>query len=169
MNKFKAVYVTIAALIGMCFSVVAAAAPVQVAWLDLMPQSDLDAMEQMPEISHDQPFDQANLPAVMFSSEVVDTYENTEIEIAGYMVPLEVNDEGNVTEFFFAPYMGACIHVPPPPPNQMIYVKYPDGMEIEGIWMPFIVQGKLQLETFDNGLGAASYSMTADNIRMYED
>ena len=74
MNKFKAVYVTIAALIGMCFSVVAAAAPVQVAWLDLMPQSDLDAMEQMPEISHDQPFDQANLPAVMFSSEVVDTY-----------------------------------------------------------------------------------------------
>jgi hypothetical protein len=35
----------------------------------------------------------------------------------GYMVPLEDNLR-EVTEFLLVPCPGACIHVPPPPPNQ---------------------------------------------------
>ena len=146
-----------------------AANPVEVQWLDLMPQEDIDAMESMPEISHDNPFDKSALPEVMFSSRVVDTYENKHIQIAGYLVPLETDNRGYLTEFFLAPYMGACIHVPPPPPNQLIHIKFPKGADVEGIWYPFVIEGVLKIESFDNGLGASSYSMTATSVKAYED
>jgi uncharacterized protein len=41
--------------------------------------------------------------------------------VPGYMVPLEDNLE-EVTEFLLVPYPGACIHVPPPLPNQIVHV-----------------------------------------------
>lgn len=141
---------------------------VEVKWLDLMPKEDLEAMETMPEITHETPFDKENLPEVMFSSSVVDTYEQKNIRIAGYMVPLESNDKGEITEFFLAPYMGACVHVPPPPPNQLIHVKFPKGAEVEGIWYPYEIEGVLSLDSFDNGLGAASYTLTADAVTVFE-
>jgi hypothetical protein len=147
----------------------AADATTEIQWLDLMPQEDIDAMENMPEITHENPFDRSSMPEVMFSSKVVDAYENKQVRIAGYMVPLETNNKGELTEFFLAPYMGACIHVPPPPPNQMIHVKFPKGAEVEGIWYPFIIEGKLKLESFDNGMGASSYSMTATLVKPYEE
>ena len=45
------------------------------------------------------------------------------IKIPGFAVPLE-GDDGfeNVKEFLLVPTFGACIHVPPPPPNQVIHV-----------------------------------------------
>ena len=158
-------------LLGVLMMPMAWAVPneaVDVSWLDLVPQEDLDAMETMPEISHENPFDRANLPEVLFSTSVVDTYEQQNIRIAGYMVPLETDEKGDITEFFFAPYMGACVHVPPPAPNQLIHVKFPEGAEIEGIWYPFEIEGVLSIETFDNGLGAASYSLQATKVKAYE-
>ena len=45
------------------------------------------------------------------------------VKIPGYMVPLE-DDSEVVSEFLLVPYVGACIHTPPPPPNQIVQVKY---------------------------------------------
>jgi hypothetical protein len=45
------------------------------------------------------------------------------IRLPGYIVPLEVSEEGRTTEFLLVPYFGACIHVPPPPSNQIVHVK----------------------------------------------
>src|SRR6187549_1707175 len=44
------------------------------------------------------------------------------VRIPGYMVPLE-DDSEIVSEFLLVPYVGACIHTPPPPPNQIVQVK----------------------------------------------
>ncbi len=55
----------------------------------------------------------------------------TKVKIPGFVVPLVVNDNGVVSEFFLVPYFGACIHVPPPPPNQIVYVKLAGG----GTWI----------------------------------
>ena len=142
---------------------------VEVFWLDLMPKENLDIIEAMPEINYDSPFDQNGLQEVMFSASVVDTYEQQNIRIAGYMVPLESNDKGEITEFFLAPYVGACMHTPPPSPNQLIHVKYPKGAEIEGIWFPYEIEGILSLETFDNGMGAAGYTLTADMVKVFSE
>ena len=38
------------------------------------------------------------------------------IRMPGFIIPLELDADG-VIEFVLVPYVGACIHVPPPPPN----------------------------------------------------
>jgi hypothetical protein len=49
-------------------------------------------------------------------------YDGERVAIAGYLLPLDFDPAGT-TEFLLVPYFGACIHEPPPPPNQVIYLK----------------------------------------------
>ena len=116
-------------------------------WLELMPLQDQKALEAMPEISHDSPEGDGsfnsqgglkqqdkNLPAVMYSSKTVGALNGQSIRIGGYPVPLESDSRGRSTLFFLVPYPGACIHVPPPPPNQIMLVRYPEGIALEDIY-----------------------------------
>ncbi|HMW48578.1 MAG TPA: DUF3299 domain-containing protein [Cellvibrionaceae bacterium] len=89
------------------------------------------------------------------------------VKIAGYIVPLEYNAEQLLTEFFLVPYFGACIHVPPPPPNQIIYVRLPKGLPPPDIYTPFWLQGTLKIETKENDLGVSSYSLDATSVEAY--
>ncbi len=69
------------------------------------------------------------------------------VKLPGYVLPLEASD-GLVTEFLLVPYVGACIHTPPPPPNQIVYVTAPDGVLNRGLFAPLWVTGQiLQKET----------------------
>ena len=45
------------------------------------------------------------------------------VKLPGYVVPLESDAGGLLSEFLLVPYYGACIHVPPPPSNQIVYVR----------------------------------------------
>lgn len=91
------------------------------------------------------------------------------IKIPGYIVPLEFNAEQQLTAFFLVPYFGACIHVPPPPPNQIIYVRIPKGLPPQEIYTPFWVEGRLNIETKEHDLGVASYSLDASSVEVYQD
>ena len=89
----------------------------------------------------------------------------TKVKIPGFVVPLVVNDNGVVSEFFLVPYFGACIHVPPPPPNQIVYVKLAGGgvrlgSEEDAYW----VTGTLHTQI--NGTSVAKAAYTLDAIRM---
>ena len=88
------------------------------------------------------------------------------ISIPGFIVPLEFDDELIVTEFFLVPYFGACIHVPPPPPNQIIYVKYAKGLELKTLYDPFWIYGTLKTSTVENDTATASYTI---DMASYED
>lgn len=156
----------------------ALAQPQEVDWLDLLPASDLKALEEMPEIDHDgaeleRRFDQAgglkqldNLPAVMYSRNTVAELDGREILLGGYLVPLELDAQGRSFEFFLVPYPGACIHVPPPPPNQIILVRYPKGVAIEDIYAPFWVTGTLKIDDVSNPLADAVYSLEAKRVEL---
>ncbi len=113
-------------------------------WLDLMPESDRQALLDMPDISHDTPEAESgfyvpgglrstdkNLPAVMYSAQTVTALDGTKILLGGYPVPLETNEQGRFVEFFLVPYPGACIHVPPPPPNQIVLIRYAKGIGLK--------------------------------------
>jgi hypothetical protein len=67
------------------------------------------------------------------------------VRIPGYLLPLEIKDQKAV-EFLLVPTVGACIHTPTPPPNQMVHVYYPDGFKIEGLYTPIWVNGELLAE-----------------------
>ena len=87
------------------------------------------------------------------------------VSIGGYIVPLDFENT-TIKEFLLVPYVGACIHVPPPPTNQIIYVKSEKGIEITGQFDPVTVKGTLKTETAFTGLADAGYSLTAESVEV---
>ncbi|MGS2723676.1 DUF3299 domain-containing protein [Porticoccus sp. GXU_MW_L64] len=106
---------------------------------------------------------------VLTATTTVAALNNQQVRIAGFIVPLEFDDNMVVTEFFLVPYFGACIHVPPPPPNQLVYVTMDKGIELEAIYDPFWVSGRLTTEGKMNDTGFAAYSMAADRVDDYSE
>lgn len=143
------------------------AEPREIDWLELMPAEDLALLENMPEIEHDgngPPL----LPDEIMTGRVVPEMGGKEGRIAGFVVPLKTTQDMRILEFFLVPYYGACIHVPPPPPNQIIHVKYKDGFTLEALYDPVWIEGKLVIERTENDLGASSYSMVATDVEPYD-
>ncbi|GAA5494864.1 hypothetical protein Rhal01_01028 [Rubritalea halochordaticola] len=71
--------------------------------------------------------------------------DGTKIRIPGYALPLQVQG-GRIVEFLLVPWIGACVHSPPPPPNQMIHVTVPEGMPDLGLFTPVWVEGIIKLQ-----------------------
>jgi uncharacterized protein len=64
------------------------------------------------------------------------------IRMPGYLLPLEFSGKA-VSEFLLVPWVGACIHTPPPPPNQIVYVRPKKPVELPGMFAPVWVTGRL--------------------------
>lgn len=105
----------------------------------------------------------------LVSTRVRPEFDKTKVRLAGYIVPLDFDDHEVISSFFLVPYFGACIHVPPPPPNQIIYIRYPKGLTLDNLYTPFWISGTIHLETVENDMGMSSYSMTADKIEEYKE
>jgi len=73
------------------------------------------------------------------------------IRIPGYLLPLEFEDR-KVVEFLLVPWVGACIHTPPPPANQLVHVRYPQGVEFEGLYAPVWVKGRIEVQRSVQGV-----------------
>jgi len=68
------------------------------------------------------------------------------IKIPGFAVPLEGDDGFEyIEEFLLVPYFGACIHVPPPPPNQVIHVILDEPVHFEVISFAIWITGILEI------------------------
>lgn len=82
------------------------------------------------------------------------------------MVPLE-DSQQSVTEFLLVPTPQACIHVPPPPPNQMVLIDMDANSKTEAEFGPIWVIGKLQLRSKRHQFGESSFVMTGLRIEPY--
>lgn len=92
---------------------------------------------------------------------------NKQVSVPGFMVPLE-DDADQVTEFLLVPFAGACIHVPPPPPNQMIYIKLRAGKKARmSFTEPILVTGQLHVSTVQSPYGDVSFNMDGDSVKPY--
>jgi hypothetical protein len=90
------------------------------------------------------------------------------VKLPGFVVPLEVG-AGAVTEFLLVPYHGACVHVPPPPTNQTVYVRAgEEGGAPRTLFETVWVTGRLQLEPVESGLAEAGYTLHAESVEPYE-
>ena len=91
------------------------------------------------------------------------------ISIPGFVVPVGYNEQQQVTRFFLVPYFGACIHSPPPPPNQIIYVENTQGLELEYLYDPIWVSGTLTVDLFEDELATSAYVMSLEHYKPYYD
>lgn len=154
-------------------------------WPDLMPEEDLQALMNPPswidEVPEGAELDQIpsgnfeGLPPddsyskALKSAKTVPEYNNKSIRIPGFVVPLVFDDDQRITEFLLVPFFGACIHLPPPPPNQVIYAKYEKGIVLDALYDPFWVRGKLTIELIDTDLSQAAYRLEVADMELYED
>ncbi|MCO7638852.1 DUF3299 domain-containing protein [Pseudomonas sp. S 311-6] len=99
---------------------------------------------------------------------VVKALDGQQVKLPGYIVPLEVSEEGRTTEFLLVPYYGACIHVPPPPSNQIVHIFSEMGVRIEDLYQPYWIEGRMQVKASSSELADAGYLMEAEKIYAYE-
>ena len=88
------------------------------------------------------------------------------VRIPGFIVPLDFEQRQSVTRFLLVPYFGACIHEPPPPPNQTIYAEYEPGYNLESFWQPFWIEGKIFVNRVEEDLATALYTLSAEKIEL---
>lgn len=165
-------------------------------WTDLMPPIDLAAIQSQ-IIDHGQVPDSSSGPSwesdedmigleidswgdleesmqndayqsALVSTRTVDALNGKNVRIPGFIVPLEFDDDMTITQFFLVPYFGACIHMPPPPPNQLVLVNYPDGIQMEALYTPFWISGMLSIQVLENEVGTSAYAMEMDSLEVYE-
>lgn len=99
---------------------------------------------------------------------VVEDLDGARIRIGGFPVPFDFNTDHEVTEFLLVPYYGACIHAPPPPPNQIIYVTSETPIELNGIGDPIWVEGVLSADPHLDDLGNAAYSLSLTRVSHHQ-
>jgi uncharacterized protein len=147
----------------------------EITWDELVPK-DWDPTKQFKDLNMGMMSD-SDPRAIAALKRMRETWDNAPtnnaidgamVRIPGYIVPLEDGKTG-MTEFLLVPYFGACIHTPPPPSNQIIYVKpqpAPKGFHsMDTVW----VSGKLQTLRSDTMMGASSYRMDAQRVEAYVD
>ncbi|MBU6960968.1 DUF3299 domain-containing protein [Pseudomonas sp. CVAP len=152
-----------------------AAAPKDLTWAQMIPP---DAPAEVPNMKplHDlsqmsSALSAESAPAAkqdMPNAPVVKNLDGQNIRLPGYIVPLEVSEEGRTTDFLLVPYFGACIHVPPPPSNQIVHVKSKVGVKLDELYQPYWIEGAMQVKASTSELADAGYQMDADKIYVYE-
>ncbi|MEQ9145072.1 MAG: DUF3299 domain-containing protein [Parvibaculaceae bacterium] len=169
----------------------AQAEPETLYWEDLMPPEGLKALEEayaaanpdevpaqspvpsdlpedgsvLPGADPDDPYG-TQPPAKQYGTfDVVEELDGKTIRIPGFMVPFDINQMSEVKEFLLVPYFGACIHVPPPPPNQIIYVTSEEAVPFG--WEPVWLEGVLETKRHVNDLGSAAYTLNLTKLEPY--
>lgn len=104
------------------------------------------------------------------SGSIPDSLKNMDGKLAkipGFMVPLEDNQK-SVTQFLLVPSPQACIHVPPPPPNQMVLVDMEASAKIETAFGPIWVVGKFEIMSKKHMYGESSFHMIGYKVVPYK-
>ncbi|PZO10479.1 MAG: DUF3299 domain-containing protein [Lysobacteraceae bacterium] len=146
-------------------SVAQAQTPREIDWLELMPPEDLKALEAMGEIDHGGVMQNEALT----STKTVAKMNGAKGKIPGYIVPVTFDDRGHITELFLVPYFGACIHLPPPPPNQIIYIKPRKALPPSQIWDAYWAIGTVRIAKTENEMALSSYSMDLERIEIIDE
>lgn len=99
-------------------------------------------------------------------SSELEKVDGKRVKIPGFIVPLE-DDNRKVTEFLLVPSPQACIHVPPPPPNQMVYVTMKKGVEVT-VGAPVWVYGNFKIATKRSQYGEVSFEIDGETVEPYK-
>ncbi|MBN6101475.1 DUF3299 domain-containing protein [Xanthomonas sp. CFBP 8703] len=135
-------------------------------WTAMLPPVDLQALENTGEPQVDHSGNHAMPQTGTYHT--VAAVLARKVRLPGYVVPLDSDDAGRVREFLFVPYYGACIHVPPPPPNQIVHVRLDTPIDPPDMYSPFYLSGQLRAETLHGELAGTAYTMEQARLHPYE-
>ena len=137
---------------------------VDLAWEDLLPENTVAIPQVFQDlIDHDQPPLSSQQPP---SSGVRTDWNGQVVRMPGFIVPIDYSGTG-VTAFILVPYVGACVHVPPPPANQLVFVTTAEPYDSKGLFEPVHVTGMFGVSSTFTQLAEVGYALSADEIAPY--
>ena len=89
------------------------------------------------------------------------------IKMPGYIIPIDISTAG-VTSFILVPYVGACLHTPPPPPNQLVFVNTRKPWPSDNLWDAVWVTGEMRHELQSTDVAETGYVLSADAMEVFE-
>jgi uncharacterized protein len=147
--------------------------PRELKWEELVPK-DWDPMKEFKGqdmgggLSDSDPKAQAmlkRLREIWDAAPTVPGLDGQVVRLPGFVVPLDQAADGLKT-FLLVPYFGACIHTPPPPSNQIVYVVAQKAVQLRSM-DPVWVRGTLRTERQASAMGASSYRLDAQGVEPY--
>ncbi len=155
---------TLMTLALLALATLSAAEVRELEWLELMPRDEADAwLQESAQIDHSS----FSAPEPFQSFRTIPELDGEHVRIPGFVVPIETDGAGKLKEFFLVPYFGACIHVPPPPANQIIYGRLEEPIPMVNIWDAFWMEGQLNIEDVSNETAASAYTMDVKKLELY--
>ena len=97
----------------------------------------------------------------------VEALDGVRVRLPAYVTPLEFDGDMKLEEFLLVPYQGACIHVPPPPSNQIVHATPTEAVELEDPYRPVWAVGTLKVDTITSDLAEAGYQLELEEIMPY--
>jgi hypothetical protein len=88
------------------------------------------------------------------------------IKMPGFIIPIDQSTAG-VTKFVLVPYVGACLHTPPPPPNQLVFVNPIIPWPSNNLWDAVWVTGQMRHELQTTDVAETGYVMEAEFMEVY--
>lgn len=141
----------------------------EIDWDELLPQ---DARSRFaggpPPAVHDYLGEGGMAAQQVMDFSINKSLDGANVKIPGFIVPLDIGKDGLVSEFFLVPYFGACIHVPPPPPNQIVYVRMNKGIALDSIYEAYWITGRMKTTNKTTRLGASAYQLEGSKVEIYK-
>ncbi|WP_095587230.1 DUF3299 domain-containing protein [Actibacterium ureilyticum] len=133
-------------------------------WEDLLPKTPLHQTPVLRGlVDHPDTPLSSQQPA---STGLRDDWNGQVVRLSGFVVPVDHRGTG-VVAFILVPYVGACVHVPPPPSNQLVFVTTADPFESDGLFDAVTVTGMFGSAPVSTQLADIGYALSADRIEAY--
>jgi hypothetical protein len=139
--------------------------PTEITWDDLIPPgvpySEIVAAGEMDETNDIwQPIFDEN------ATKLNPVLDGAYIKMPGYIIPIDQSTDG-VTSFVLVPYVGACLHTPPPPANQLVFVTTNKPWPSDNLWDAVWVTGQMQHELQSTEVAETGYLLKAEEMETY--
>jgi hypothetical protein len=145
------------------------AKPRTIDWLDLLLPKDraTGGLRQHPPASDYLTPDNGEIAPQEQNFDVNAALDGMLVRIPGFIVPLDSDGTGKLKTFLLVPYMGACIHLPPPPPNQIVQVTLATPIAPTSIYAGYWVTGLLTVRRAVTRYGAVGWGMSGTRVDDY--
>ncbi len=151
---------------------------VVLSWNDLIPADFVqpenplmtmsqDEVDKLMDGSDESNAELAKLEKAFNYAPIVEELDGKRVRIPAYITPLEFNEQSSIKEFLLVPYVGACMHTPPPPANQIVYVQSPEAIKIRSMYEPVWAIGTIRTETVESELAESGYRLDLEKVMPY--
>jgi hypothetical protein len=145
-------------------------------WEELMPPGEEERLAQMYQAQMAMLYSRGGIAegsaedvAIQIGTfNTVPELNGKKIRIPGYTVPFDFGPNAEIREFLLVPYFGACLHAPPPPPNQTLFVMTDEPIKIRDLAQAVWIEGTIWTQIQESELADAAYTIRMTGIEAYQ-